>query len=165
MAYPSNKALEVREGVPVIYRQKLLSIPDLDSMQVETRIHESALDRVHAGQKVRVTVDAFPEASYQATVKSVAVLPEQNSWSGSDTKVYQTIITIDEQVEGLKPGMTAVSEILVDRVADVVTVPLHAVVEHNDQKYVVVKDQADHLLPRPVNWAWPVRHVSVSKKV
>ena len=150
VAYPSSKTMEVREGVPVIYRQKLLSIPDLDSMQVETRIHESALDRVRPGQKVRVTVDAFPDADYEATVKSVAVLPEQNSWSGNDTKVYQTIITIDEEVVGLKPGMTAVSEILVDRVADVVTVPLHAVVEHNDKKYVVVKDSADHLFPRPV---------------
>ncbi len=150
VAYPSNKSMEVREGVPVIYRQKLLSIPDLDSMQVETRIHESALDRVHPGQKVRVTVDAFPDSKYEATVKSVAVLPEQNSWSGNDTKVYQTIITIDEQVAGLKPGMTAVSEILVDRAADVVTVPLHAVVEHNDKKYVVVRDADDHLFPRPV---------------
>ncbi len=150
VAYPNNKTMEVREGVPVIYRQKLLSIPNLESMQVETRIHESALDRVHPGQKVHVTVDAFPDASYEATVKSVAVLPEQNSWSGNDTKVYQTIITIDDEVEGLKPGMTAVSEILVDRVPDVVTVPLHAVVEHNDKKYVVVKDAEDHLFPRPV---------------
>ncbi len=39
---PNNKSMEVREGVPVIFRQKLLSIPNLDSMQVETRIHESA---------------------------------------------------------------------------------------------------------------------------
>ncbi len=45
VAYPSNKTSEVREGVPVIFRQKLLSIPNLDSMQVETRIHESAWTR------------------------------------------------------------------------------------------------------------------------
>ncbi|MCC6510137.1 MAG: efflux RND transporter periplasmic adaptor subunit [Pirellulaceae bacterium] len=150
VAYPSNRSYEVREGVPVIYRQKLLSIPNLDSMQVETRIHESSLDRVHSGQEVRVTVDAFPNSKYRGTVKSVAVLPEQNSWSGNDTKVYETIVTIDEQVVGLKPGMTAVSEILVDSISDVVTVPLHAVVERDDQTYVVVKDDQDHLAPRAV---------------
>jgi len=141
VAYPSNKAYEVREGVPVIFRQKLLSIPNLDSMQVETRIHESSLDQVHSGLSVRVTVDAFPSMRYNGTVKSVAVLPEQNSWSGNDTKVYQTIITIDEKVEGLKPGMTAVSEILVESVPDVVTVPLHAVVKHNEKTYVIVRDE------------------------
>ncbi len=150
VAYPSSKITEVREGVPVLYRQKLLSIPNLEKMQVETRIHESALDQVRPGLPVRITVDAFPGQKYEGTVKSVAVLPEQNSWSGNDTKVYQTVIVIDEGVEGLKPGMTAVSEILVDSIPDVVTVPLHAVVEHEDKKYVVVRDDDNHLHPRPV---------------
>jgi HlyD family secretion protein len=150
VAYPSSRSTEVREGVPAIYRQKLLTIPNLDSMQVETRIHESALDQVRIGQEVRVTIDAFPSASYKGTVKSVAVLPEQNSWSGNDTKVYETIVTIDEKVEHLKPGMTAVAEILVDSISDVVTVPLHAVVQHDDQTYVLVREN-EGLEPRPVD--------------
>ncbi|MDX1925707.1 MAG: efflux RND transporter periplasmic adaptor subunit [Pirellulaceae bacterium] len=151
VAYPSNKTAEVREGVPVIFRQKLLSIPNLDSMQVETRIHESALDQVRPGLPVRVSVDAFPGSQYKGTVKSVAVLPEQSSWSGNDTKVYQTIVTIDEKVTGLKPGMTAVTEILVDSATDVVNVPLYAVVEHEDETYVVVRDGDNRLQPRPVD--------------
>ncbi len=150
IAYPSSKSYEVREGVPVLFRQKLLSIPNLDSMQVETRIHESSLDQVHSGLSVRITVDAFPNLKYHGTVKSVAVLPEQNSWSGNDTKVYQTIVTIDEKVEGLKPGMTAVSEILVDSVADVLTVPLHAVVKHDEKTYVIVRDEGNRPHARPV---------------
>jgi HlyD family secretion protein len=151
VAYPSNKTLEVREGVPVIFRQKLLSIPSLESMQVETRIHESALDQVHSGLPVRISVDAYPDAKYKGTVKSVAVLPEQNSWSGNDTKVYQTIITIDEKVENLKPGMTAVAEILVNSESNVLTVPIHAIVEHDKDTYVVVRDQENRVQPRPVD--------------
>ncbi len=150
VAYPSSRTSEVREGVPVLFRQKLLSIPNLDSMQVETRIHESALDQVRMGQAVRVTIDAFPSVSYKGSVKSVAVLPEQNSWSGNDTKVYETIVTIDEKVEHLKPGMTAVTEILVDSIPDVVTVPLHAVVQHDEQTYVLVREN-DNLEPRSVD--------------
>lgn len=150
VAIPVSRTSEIREGVPVLFRQKLLSIPDLDSMQVETRIHESALDQVRIGQQVRVTIDAFPSASYKGSVKSVAVLPEQNSWSGNDTKVYQTIVTIDEKVEHLKPGMTAVAEILVDSVSDVVTVPLHAVVQHDEQTYVLVRNE-NSLVPRAVD--------------
>ena len=151
VAYPSNKVSEVREGVPVIYRQKLLSIPNLDQMQVETRIHESALDQVQPGLPVRISVDAFPNANYKGTVKSVAVLPEQSSWSGNDTKVYQTIVTIDEKVTGLKPGMTAVAEILVDSAPNVVNVPLHAIVEHDDETYVVVRNESNEMHPRPVS--------------
>jgi RND family efflux transporter MFP subunit len=149
VAYPNIRTSEVREGVPVIFRQKLLSIPTLDSMQVETRIHESALDQVKPGLPVRITVESFPGLVHQGRVKSVAVLPEQNSWSGNDTKVYQTVITIDEKVTGLKPGMTAVAEILVSHLPDVINVPLHAVVEKDDQTYVVVKSD-DQLHPRPI---------------
>ena len=39
--------------------------------------------------------------------------------------------------------MTAVSEILVDSVEDVVTVPLHAVVTHDEKTYVVVRDESN----------------------
>jgi HlyD family secretion protein len=155
VAYPTSRSssYEVREGLPVIYRQKLLSIPSLDKMQVETTIHESALDQVQLGLPVRVTIDAFPGKSYQGSVKSVAVLPVQNSYSWNDTKVYQTVVTIDERVEGegLKPGMTAVTEILVDSMEDVVNVPLHAVVEHEDQTYVLVRDEQTGIEPRPVD--------------
>lgn len=150
VAYPNNRSMEVREGVPVIFRQKLLSIPNLDAMQVETRIHESALDQVRPGLQVRVTVDAFPQKSYRGTVKSVAVLPEQNSWSGNDTKVYQTIINIDESVAGLKPGMTAVSEIMVQSIPDVLTVPIHAILEKDAKKFVLVRDDSNRLIPKQV---------------
>jgi HlyD family secretion protein len=151
VAYPSSRESEVREGVAVRLRQRLLSIPTLDKMQVETSIHESALDQVKPGQSVRVTIDAYTGATYHGTVKSVAVLPEQSSWSGSDTKVYETIVTIDESVENLKPGMTAVAEILVDSIPDTLTVPLHAVVEHEDKTYVFVRNESNQLSPRPVD--------------
>ncbi len=139
VAYASSRVAEIREGIPVIYQQKLLSIPNLSSMQVRTSVHESVLDQIKPGQKVQVRVDAFPDRLYAGSVKSVAVLPDQNTWLGSDTKVYETIVTIDEKVEQLKPGMTAVSEIEIATLKDVVHVPLHAVVERNRQPYAIVR--------------------------
>ena len=98
-------------------------------MQVKTSVHESVLDQVKPGLSVGVRVDAFPDRLYPGTVKSVAVLPDQGGYFGSDTKVYQTIITIDEPVERLKPGMTAVAEIHVDRLENVLAVPVQAIVQ------------------------------------
>ncbi len=46
--------------------------------------------------------------------------------------------------------MTAVSEILIDSLSDVLAVPLHAVVERNDEHYVVVKDGTG-MAARPVS--------------
>src|SRR5262249_20913432 len=86
-----------------------------------------------------VQVDAFPERSYQGTVRSVAVLPAQGgNYSSPDVKVYDAIVTIDEPVEQLRPGMTAVTEIHVDRLKDVLSVPVQAVVqiEHETWCYI-----------------------------
>ena len=44
----------------------------------------------------------------------MAVLPDPGGWLSSDTKVYKTVVTIDEEVDQIKPGMTAVVEIHID---------------------------------------------------
>ena len=104
----------IKAGTAVRNRQPLMSIPDLTHMQVKTAVHESVVDRVKPGLTADIRLDAFPDRVYHGTVESVAVLPDPGNWLSSDTKVYETIVTIDEEVEQLKPGMTAVVEIHMD---------------------------------------------------
>lgn len=129
----------IGEGVLVRERQKLLTLPDLSRMQVKTAVHESVLDQVRPGLPVTVRIDAFPDRPYRGSVKSVAVLPDQGGWLSSDIKVYETIITIDGTIEHLKPGMTAVVEIHVDRLKDVLSIPVQAVVQIDGQNWCYVE--------------------------
>ncbi len=131
----------IEEGAFVRQRQKILTIPDLSSMQVSTSVHESVLDQVHKGLKAVIRVDAFPERSYQGSVKTVAVLPDQGGWLASDTKVYKTIVTIDEEVKRLKPGMTAVVEIDIEQLRDVISVPIQAIVQRGKSNWCYVNEQ------------------------
>lgn len=133
----SSRDADIAEGVPVRPRQHILSIPNLESMQVKTRVHESVLDRIALGQTVEVTVDAFPDRSYTGQVKSVAVLPEQSSYS--DTKTYETVVEIKQRVEQLKPGMTAVCDIKVDYLEDALAVPIQAVVQRSGVNWLYVQ--------------------------
>lgn len=149
VAYASDRNNEVREGVPVRNRQHLMSIPRLDSMQVRTAVHESVLDQIDRGLDATVTIDAFPDRQYKGSVESVAVLPDQSGWRGSGTKVYETVVTIDTAVEGLKPGMTAVTEIHIDKLVDVIAVPVQAVMQHNDDTWCIVKNP-EGIRPVPV---------------
>ena len=81
-------------------------------MKVETRVHEAVLDQVRPGLAVSVSVDAFPNRTYNGIVDKVAVIPEDGGWlSGGSTKTYKTMVRITEEVESLKPGMTAVANI------------------------------------------------------
>ncbi len=66
------------------------------------------------------------------------MLPDQGGWRSSDTKVYSTVVTIDEEVEQLKPGMTAVVQIHVDRLEGILAVPVQAIVQVGNSTWCYV---------------------------
>jgi RND family efflux transporter MFP subunit len=141
IAYASGQSRyreEIRPGAAVRRRQPIMNLPNLKRMQVKTSVHESVLDQIDKGLDVSIRVDAFPDRHYQGSVQSVAVLPDQGGWFSSDTKVYPTVVTIDEDVEQLKPGMTAVVEIHVDYLEDVVAVPIQAIMQVEGETWCYV---------------------------
>jgi multidrug efflux pump subunit AcrA (membrane-fusion protein) len=109
-------------------------------MQVRMMVHESVLDQVRDGLAATVQLDAFPDQNYRAKVQSVAVMPYQggNFFTSPDVKVYETLVTIDEDVEQLRPGMTAVVDIHVDRLEDVLSVPVQALVQVEQETWCYV---------------------------
>lgn len=137
-AIERDRRTHIREGAEVRQRQRIITLPDLSVMEVKTGVHESMLNSVKAGLNATVTVDAFPEKKFKASVKSVAVLADPGEWHSSDVKVYTTIVTIDEEVTQLRPGMSAVVDIHVDRVKDVLSVPVQAVVQIERDNWVYV---------------------------
>ncbi len=128
----------IEEGATVHQRQRIITLPDLSAMEVKTTVHESVLDWIHEGMPATVTVEAFSDHKYRGTVKSVAVLADRGEWHSSDVKVYTTIVTIDEKVERLRPGMSAVVDIHVERVKDVLSVPVQAVVQVAEDNWCYV---------------------------
>ena len=126
-------------GSNVHERQHIMSLPNLQRMQVKTSVHESVLEQVKVGLPATIRLDAYNDVSYSGTVKSVAVLPDQEGWYGSDTKVYETIVTIDEEVDKIKPGMTAVVEIHVEQLPDVISIPVQAIVQRQKRSWAYVQ--------------------------
>jgi RND family efflux transporter MFP subunit len=129
---------EIRAGAAVRPQQPILTLPNLQRMQVKVSVHESVLDQVTQDLPATVVVDVFRDRSYPGTVRSVAVLPEQDDWMSSETKVYEAVVTIDEEVEQLKPGMTAVVDIHVAVLKDVLSVPVQAVVQVRGESWCYV---------------------------
>jgi HlyD family secretion protein len=95
---------------------------DLSEMQVNAQIDEGDIGRIHAGQAVRFTVDAYPGATFLGTVSQVRLEPitEQNVVS------YVTIIDVPNPDMTLKPGMTANVTVEVARAEDTLHVPSSA---------------------------------------
>ena len=91
---------------------------DLTRMQVETRIDEADIGRVQPGLKATFTVDAFPDATFEGTVRQVRLAPtvEQN------VVTYTTVIDVPNPEQQLKPGMTANVTIGIEHKDDVLKV-------------------------------------------
>jgi len=128
----------IEEGATVRERQNIITLPDLSVMEVKTGVHESVLDLIREGLPATITVDAFPDRKYKGSVKKVAVVADRGEWHSTDVKVYTTIVTIDEEVERLRPGMSAVVDIHVERIKDVLSVPVQAIVQVSDDNWCYV---------------------------
>ncbi len=113
------------------------TLPDLSSMISKTYVNEIDVSKVKVGQKVRITVDAFPEKSYTGTVTSVANIGEQ--LPNTDAKVFEVIIKVDGSDPILRPSMTTGNQIITQTFSDVIYIPLEAVFAGTDSLPSVYK--------------------------
>jgi len=133
----------VREGGKVYQRQTIISLPNTSEIIVEIRVHETSVDKVRPGQHATITVDAFPDKTFQGEVLKVAPLPDpQQGFLNPDVKVYTTKVSMEGSHDSVKPGMSAKVEILVDQLDDVLIVPVQTVAIRQGKKlcYVMVSD-------------------------
>jgi multidrug resistance efflux pump len=122
----------VAQGEPVREGQKLMQIPDLNKMLVNTKVHEALVSRVHKGLPAQVRIESFPHKPLRGTVDSVATVAAAQDWLSADVKVYTTKVAIDSSdISGieLKPGMSAAVTISIgDALDNVLTVPIQAII-------------------------------------
>lgn len=92
---------------------------DLSQMQVECSVDEADIGKIKEGQKVRFTVDAFPDEKFTGTVSQVRYSPEvvQN------VVTYTTIVEVDNPERKLRPGMTAIVSIITGEAKNALLVP------------------------------------------
>jgi HlyD family secretion protein len=92
---------------------------NLSEMQVETRIDEADIGRIHPGLPVTFTVDAFPDRTFDGRVAQVRLEPiiDQN------VVTYTTVIRTRNPELRLRPGMTANVAVMVASRDSVLKVP------------------------------------------
>ena len=101
------------------------TLPDLSTMISKTYVNEIDISKVSKGQRVRITVDAFPDKRYTGTVTEVANIGEQ--LPNTDAKVFEVIIEIDGTDPILRPSMTTGNMIVTQVIPDVLSIPLECV--------------------------------------
>jgi HlyD family secretion protein len=127
----------VAQGEPVREGQKMMQIPDLCQMVVNVRVHEAMVSNLRttgdtknesSWQMAQIRIDAVPNRILRGHVRTVDTVASQQDWFAADVKLYKTVVSIDEPVAGLKPGMSAEVTIYADESpTDVMVVPVQAI--------------------------------------
>lgn len=83
---------------------------DLRQMQIDSNVAEADIGRVKVGQKVKFTVDAYPDRDFGGLVRQIRLNPivEQN------VVTYNVVVGVDNPELILLPGMTAYISVEVD---------------------------------------------------
>jgi HlyD family secretion protein len=126
-------------GQQVYPNQLIIALPDTSEMIAVIKVHEAVAGRVRPGQRVLVKIDAANGKVFEGKVESIGVMAESGGWRDPNTREYQVKVTLEAGPEdGLKPAMRAEGRIILDRVEDVLTVPVQALFADGAVQYVYV---------------------------
>lgn len=118
----------------------IATLPDLTSMLSKVYVNEIEVSKVQKGQKVTITIDAFPNKSFTGTVMTVANIGEQ--LPNSDAKMFEVMIKIDGNDPALRPSMTTTNKIIIKTYDNVVFVPTECVMAGTDSiPFVYLKNK------------------------
>ncbi len=92
---------------------------DLTQMRVEAKIDEADIGQIRMNQRVKFTVDAYPELKFDGSVSEIRMQPVVTN----NVVTYTVIINAPNPDVKLMPGMTASTTIFVNEKVDIPVVP------------------------------------------
>ncbi len=124
---------------------ELMTVADLSVLQIELEVGEAAILDVKPGQEARAEIDALPNRKLKGKVTEVGTSPLPAA-PGQDRGVsFKVVVTLDETVEGVRPGFSASAEIVTATRAKALALPIKALVAR--ELAVDDKEQIVPLLP------------------
>ncbi len=137
---------QIQEGAQVRERQLLIRLPDTSAMKAVVRIHESLVSYLQEGQKAMVSIVGQSEP-VPARVMKISVLADNSQrWWNPDLREYPVDIALEVTPDRLKPGIGATVEIFVERLSNVLAVPLDAVYTVGEERFAFVQ-QGEEIHP------------------
>lgn len=125
-------SLNVQMGDLVNNGTAAFRIDDLSTLYVDVQVSEVDINRVQAGQPVKLVFDAMPDKTYTGAVESVDLAG--SSSSGSVT--YKVTVKMSDADASVRPGMTASANIEVSRLEGVLAVPSQSLATLNNNEVV-----------------------------
>lgn len=129
-----DKGAELGEFVTP--QRKIATLVAIKNVVVKVGIIEKQVDKVYPGQKILVTVDAYPGNIFEGTIESISPIIQ------GESKTFEITAKIPNENSLLLPGMFARSKIITYEAEDAISVPNDALVKSPGgfQVFVVSKE-------------------------
>ncbi|GAA1525462.1 hypothetical protein GCM10009678_03520 [Actinomadura kijaniata] len=138
----AKDAPAVATGAPVSAGDAVVTVTDTSKLTLTADVDETDVLQVDDGVRADVELDAVPGGAYTAAVTGVGATPQQASGGGVTYKVTLSLergaLPGGGRAPWPKPGMSAVVDLRVREVRDVLTVPSAAVVNSGRDSVVWV---------------------------
>ena len=134
----------VQPGDRVWEGRPIAAVPDLSEMRVELELPQEEARLVEAKQPAIIEIEALPELSFEGEVTEVSQTANESTLPGtgmpSGERTFQAKVSIEElKGAALRPGTTARVTIVVEKLSDVLSVPLECVFNREDRHVVYVR--------------------------
>jgi HlyD family secretion protein len=134
----ANPRRKLRIGDRVFATQGIVTIPEVNRMQVEASVSESEVHRVRAGQPAEIHVEAFPGLKLTGKVTRVGTLATASANRPFDDKRFDLVIALDPTDAELRPEMSIRADVIVGSRTGVLMVPVTAVFNNQGTRVVYV---------------------------
>ena len=132
------------QGMRFMPGDTLYQIADLSSVWAIAEVPEQDIGQVHLGSRTQVTVDAYPDGTFDGKV--TFIYPTLDS----ATRTVQVRMEIANPQGLLKPAMFANARIAAGKSGKVLTVPASAVIDSGTRQIVLVRLAEGRFEPRVV---------------
>src|SRR6185503_18150090 len=113
----------------------LMTVADVETMIIKAGVNEVDIGKVRLEQPVKVGLDAYPKVRFAGTIKRIAPAARLEE----KVKVFDVEIAIDRQGNELRTGMTANIDVVGEKRAQVLAVPVEAIFKKDETEVVYVK--------------------------
>jgi multidrug efflux pump subunit AcrA (membrane-fusion protein) len=133
----------IKEGAVIRERQAIIRLPDPKSMRVELNVNESLIQFVKPGMPATIAPVGMGDVVLSGSVQNVNQYAEPSGWRQANVKEYKAQVSIDDEADFLRSGMTASVTIRCNFVPDALQVPVQAVYVHGRQYFTFVNHEGE----------------------
>jgi len=116
--------------------ESFMVLAQVHKLKMEVSFSEADIGKVREGQTATVSVDSMEGVELAGEVTKLSVLPSEGS---SSVVEYPATILVSQNAKGVRGGMSASAEVVVEQVKDAVTVPSEAITSLGNSKTVTVE--------------------------